>query len=467
MSDINLLNEIVIEDEIALKADEASSIRRVNKKTFSLLVGNYWLLFSAALLILSLIINQIPLLLVSLIFFLTGSIARIWDKYCLSRIEFRRKLSSERAFFGDNIYLEISVANRKPLPLPWFQIEEEIPTDISITTDSSLLSGQEEGDVTSEMSELYQKVTYGWFNRENRTNISHNLSLGWYNRITRRYPVACNRRGLFPFVPTRIRSGDLFGIFSRESHIMKQHYLIVYPKMVPLEQLGIPSRQLFGDIRTRSHIFEDPILTMGIRDYQFGDSLKRVHWKATARTRKLQTKIFELTTTTDIALFLDVRTTNLMVFGVVPELLELAVVTAASITNHTITAGYRTGLYVNQKKRFPDEPMRIPPGQHSNQMMHILDALAQVTAFEAMPITRLLQNESRNLSWGSTIMVVSSYVTDELLSVLYSMKRSGRKIVLVTIGDQTPVSSTGDLTVFNVSESVSWRDIDSLSLRGS
>ena len=146
MSDINLLNEVVIEDEIALKLDEASSIRHVNKKTFSLLVGNYWLLFSAALLILSLIINQIPLLLVSLIFFLTGSIARIWDRYCLSRIEFRRKLSSERAFFGDRIYLEISVANRKPLPLPWFQIEEEIPADISVTSDSSLLSQREEGN---------------------------------------------------------------------------------------------------------------------------------------------------------------------------------------------------------------------------------------------------------------------------------------------------------------------------------
>lgn len=459
MSDFNLMNQVVIEDEIVLKADEASSVRRVNKKTFSLLVGNSWLLFTAVLLLLSLIINQIPLLLVSLIFFLTGSIARIWDKYCLSRIEFRRKLSSERAFFGDNIYLDISVANRKPLPLPWFQIEEEIPVDLTITTESSPRREQEENTIVRE-----NLATYGWYNRDNRTNISHNISLGWYNKVTRRYPIQCDRRGLFAFGPTRIQSGDLFGIFSRESHIMKQHYLIVYPKMVPLETLGIPSRQLFGDIRTRSHIFEDPILTMGIRDYQFGDSLKRVHWKATARTRKLQTKIFELTTTTDIALFLDVRTTNLSVFGVMPELLELAIVTAASITNHTISAGYRTGLYVNQKKRFPNEPMRIPPGQHSDQMMHILDALAQVTAFESMTMTQLIQNESRNLSWGSTIMVVSAYVTDELLSTLYNMKRSGRKIVLVTIGDQTPVSSTDELTVFHVSESISWRDIDSISL---
>ncbi len=462
MSDINLSTESVIQNEIALKIDEASSVRRVSKKSFSLLVGNYWLMFSVALLILSLFIHQIPLLLVSLLFFLTGSVARIWDRYCLSRIEFRRKLSSERAFFGDKIYLEISVANRKPLPLPWFQLEEEVPADLTIITENSPRSGQKESENIDE-----NFMTYGWYNRENRANLSHNISLGWYNRITRRYPVTCDRRGIFAFGPTLIRSGDLFGIFSRESHIMKQHYLIVYPKMVPLEQLGIPSRQLFGDIRTSSHIFEDPVLTMGIRDYQFGDSLKRIHWKATARTRKLQTKIFELTTTTDIALFLDVRTAKLSVFGSVPELLELAVVTAASIANYTVAAGYRTGLYVNQRKRFPDEPMRIPPGQHTNQMMHILDALAQVTAFESMPMTRLIQNESRNLPWGSTILVISAFVTDELLSTLYSMRRGGRKVVLVTIGGNTP-SSTGDgLSVFNVSDDISWREIESISMRGS
>ena len=171
MSDINLLHEIAIEDQIALKADEASSIRRVNKKTFSMLVGNYWLLFSAALLILSLIINQVPLLLVSLIFFLTGSIARIWDKYCLSRIEYQRKLSAERAFFGDNIYFAISVANRKPLPLPWFQIEEEIPAEITVITESS---PRTEGGETGTVSE--NLVTYGWYNRDNRRNINHNIS---------------------------------------------------------------------------------------------------------------------------------------------------------------------------------------------------------------------------------------------------------------------------------------------------
>jgi uncharacterized protein (DUF58 family) len=304
-----------IPDGITLP-DEVASTRRVNKRLFSLMIGNYWIFISVALVILSFLLNQVPLLLVALIFFLTGAIARLWEKYCLSRIEYSRKLSSEKAFFGDEVYLDISVANRKPMPLPWFAIEEEVPGDIN------LVKGSTAPVPDRESARVSDGVTYGWYNRDNRANLSNYISLGWYNRITRRYQIKCDRRGLFAFGPTMIRSGDLFGIFNREAYLIKRDYLTVYPKIVSLEQLGIPSRQLNGDIRTKSHIFEDPVLTMGIRDYQFGDSLKRVHWKATARARKMQSKVYDLTTTTDIALFLDTRTTQPSIFGSVTELLN-------------------------------------------------------------------------------------------------------------------------------------------------
>ena len=50
------------------------------------------------------------------------------------------------------------------------------------------------------------------------------------------------------------------------------------------------------------------MLTAGVREYRFGDSLKRIHWKSTARLGRLQTKVYEPTTTVDISLCLDVRT---------------------------------------------------------------------------------------------------------------------------------------------------------------
>ena len=430
-------------DEITLLKEEAASTRKVTSVAFGKLLGNYWLLTTALLLLISLLMHQVPLLLISLLLFLTGGVARLWERHCLTRLEYQRHLSSNRAFFGDEVQLEVEVANRKPLPLPWVQIEDSIPSDVT------LLKGR--------TSPSYEP---------GRQFLSNLLSLGWYHKVKRRYPMRCLHRGCFAFGPTRIRSGDLFGIFNREIKIKREDYLMVYPKIVPLEKLGIPSNQPIGDIRTRRHIFEDPILTLGVRDYHFGDSLKRIHWKTTARLGKLQTKVFEPTTTTDMGIFLDVRTMKPTFWGSVPQLLELGIMAAASISNHALKAGYRVGLYVNQRKRFPDELIRIPPSQHTDQLLHILEALAQIDVSETMTIARLVQNESRNLAWGSTMVVISAMPTDALLSNLIKMKRSGRRVALIAVGGSEPSISKDGLTVYHIREEVAWRELETLSVKG-
>ena len=429
-------------DEMTLLKDEVSSSRRVTNAAFSKVIGNYWLFITVLLLIISLLMKQVPLLLISLLFFLTGGVARLWERYCLSRVEYRRRLSTHRAFFGDEVQLEIEVANRKPLPLPWIQVEDAIPSDVT------LLKGR--------TSPSY---------RPDRLILNNLLSLGWYHRITRRYTMRCLQRGYFTFGPTRIRSGDLFGIFNREKEIRQEDYLIVYPRIVPLEKLGIAANQPAGDIRTRRHIFEDPILTLGVREYRSGDSLKRIHWKTTARLGQLQTKVFEPTTTTDMTIFLDVRTIRPSLWGYGPQLLELAIIAAASISNHALKEGYRVGLYANKRKRFPDELIRIPPSQHTNQLLRILEALAQIGPTEVMNIDRLVQNESRNLTWGSTMVVITAMPTDALLSTLAKMRRGGRRVALIVVGGPAPSMRKDGISVYHIREEIAWRELETLSVR--
>lgn len=407
------------------------------------MLGSYWLIIAALLFITSLILHQVPLFLASLLFFLAGGVARLWKRYCLSRVEYQRRLSANRVFFGEEVQLEVEVANRKPLPLPWIQIDDEIPAEVELLKGRTSPSG-----------------------KVNRVLLSNLFSLSWYHKVKRRYPMRCLQRGCFAFGPTHIRSGDLFGFFSREMEIPQVDYLTVYPRIVPLEKLGIPSKQLLGDIRTRSHIFQDPVLTSGVRDYQFGDSLKRIHWKTTARRGQLQTKVFEPTTTIDMGIFLDVRTMQPPFWGGVPQLLELVVIAAASIANHAMATGYRVGLYVNQNKRFANEPIRIPPSQHTDQLLHILEALAQVHPSETMPIARLAQQEGRNLPWGSTMVVISTWPTDILFSTLVNIKRAGRRVALILVGGTGPSISKDGLTVYHIRDDVVWRDLETVRMEG-
>lgn len=405
------------------------------------MLGELWLLITVVLLILSLILHQVPLLLVSLLIFLAGGIARLWGKYCLHRVEYHRHLSSNRVFFGEEVLIEIEVSNRKPLPLPWVQTEDEIPKEVTL--------------IRGTTSPSYSPTHI----------ILNNLfSLSWYHKIKRRYPVKCLQRGYFTFGPASISSGDLFGFFKRHQQIEPQDYLIVYPKFLPLDKLGIPSKQPLGDIRTRNHIFQDPILTLGVREYQFGDSLKRIDWKSTARLGQLQTRVFEPTTTVDMGIFLDVRTVKYPNWGSISELLELVIVTTASIANYALSEGYRVGLYVNQNKRNSLELIRIPPSQQTDQFKNILEALAPIQPIEIMSLSRLVLNESRNLPWGSTCVVITAVLSDELLATLTHMKRVGRKIALILVGNKEKLKPVYSFPVYYVSDKIAWYKMDTLKI---
>jgi uncharacterized protein (DUF58 family) len=240
---------------------------------------------------------------------------------------------------------------------------------------------------------------------------------------------------------------------------------MVYPRILPLAKLGIPSRQPVGDIRARADIFQDPILTLGVREYQPGDSLKHIHWKSTARTGKLQTKIFETTTTSDVALFYDVRTTKPPIQGVVPERLELGIVAAASLANSALSQGHRVGLYINQNRRFTNQPLRLAPSQNPDQFRHILEALAGVHPLDMMPLGQLIQRESTLLGWGSTITAISAAPTDLLVATLLRMRRTGRRVMLVVIGNEKP-AATGGISVYHVGDDVNWSEIEQLSITG-
>ena len=410
--------------------------------------GRYWLYIAVLLFIVSLIINQIPLLLISLFFLFAGGVSRLWGRYCLSRVEYQRSLSANCVFFGEDVQLEVEVTNRKMLPLPWIQIDDELPEAVTLS--------REKTSPSPETSHVLLT------NRMLLTNI---LSMNWYHKVKRRYQMHCIQRGYFEFGPARLYSGDMFGFFRRETEVQALDYLMVYPKILPLEKLGIPSTQPLGDIRTRNYLFQDPILTIGVRDYNYGDSLKHIHWKSTARLGQLQTRVFEPTTTIDMGIFLDVRTTEKQYWGhIIPQLFELVVIVAASVANYAMTNGYCVGLYSNGNLWFSPELIRIPPSQHPDQIRYILEALAKVQPVEIIPIAELVVDDGRNMSWGSSLVVISAVPTDELLATLLNMKRAGRKVALIKVGDVgSPISVEG-LNVYYVREDVAWRELESLQI---
>ncbi len=404
-------------------------------------MGTGFLVVAAALLVLAGVLHQGGLLLVGVLLVLLFGVTRLWEKYALRRVEYSRRLSTTRAFFGDEVRLELSVANRKPLPLPWLSVAEELDEALTLT------SG------TTQPSALPGRVV-----------LNYVMPLGWYRKVTRAYTMQCLKRGYFSFGPAKIQSGDYFRFRVQDMEVGDPCHLVVYPKIVPLEQLGIPSRDPFGDLRVRRHLFQDPVRVSSIREYAYGDPMRRIHWKATARTGQLQTKVFEHTTSPNLAVFLDVRTVKPPLWGVIPQLMETAVITAASIANDVIDRGYRVGLYINQPYSNSNQSVRLPPSSHPDQLLRILEALAGAGPPETLAIDRLVQREAAGLPWVSTLVVVTAVPTAPLLATLAGLHRMGRPVALVIVGGEKPPFTLNSLPLYHVSAEAPWEKAQSVAV---
>ena len=94
------------------------------------LIGDTGVSLSIVLLIAAAVAGLPILLLVALVLLTITGTTAFWRRNCLNSIEYRRTFSADRAFVGDEIELTVQIVNRKLLPLPWLQVEDELPTTL-------------------------------------------------------------------------------------------------------------------------------------------------------------------------------------------------------------------------------------------------------------------------------------------------------------------------------------------------
>lgn len=391
------------------------------------LVGDTGLLLAATLLLLAGIARLPVLLLVALVLLTVTGLTALWRRFCLNAVEYHRSFSQHRAFVGETVELSVQIINRKLLPLPWLEVEDELPEEL----------GLEGGKIDISTQPL-------------RMLVRGLLSLRWYERVTRRYQVQCHARGYHTFGPVQLRSGDIFGFFSNQVTLPGLDRLLVYPQVVPLEELGLPSKQPFGDRKAQLRVLEDPLRIAGVREYVAGDSLKRVHWKASARTQRLQVKLQEPSATLDVLLFLNITTFIPDWQGSIPVLLEEAITVAASLATHSFEQDYRVGLYVNTSAFGSDQQVKLPPARDPDQITRMLEALAKVSGFSTISMESFLQRESRNLPWGATIVLVTAVTTEAMLASLLRMRRAGHRVAMLLVGGHALPSDLPGIQVYNV-----------------
>jgi uncharacterized protein (DUF58 family) len=337
------------------------------------------------------------------IFYLFAGIylaSRFWMRRARRAIVITRDFPP-RAFLGEQLTVKLTVHNQGRLPLPWLVINETFSTVLASPP-------------------FFQQV----------------LALGGQESHTLEYPLTARRRGFYDIGPMQVETGDLLGLTRGLRRTIPAQPLIVYPKIVPIARLRLPTHSPQVVLPTPVPLFKDPTRMTGVQPYQTGDNPRHIHWPATATQGRLLVKQFESAIARDSAVFLNLDLADYGRSGQAAVAIELAVVAAASVANHilqreNLPAGlFAAGLdpLTEQAQQF-----RLPPAKGRGQLMQMLEVLARVEGTPDRRFIPTIRQESVHLSWGTTVTVITGGQSDELLLTLLSLKRAGFQVALVLV----------------------------------
>ncbi len=273
------------------------------------------------------------------------------------------------------------------------------------------------------------------------------------------YTIKARRRGYYQIGPAIVETGDLLGLYRRFRVASKPDFLLVLPKLIPLAGYEIASRRPVGEIQVSYRSIEDPTLLSGIRDYQIGDSLNRVHWRATARVGKLQSKVFQPTTVAGAMIVLDMhRKSNPDQHE--PVRTDLAITAAASIAHTLYQMQQQFGLVTNgrdaidriqhegwvtdyrsrdaaQKSlRAEGEDSRLrpivhPAGRGPEHFHHLHRTLARLERTDGLELSNLLLETQSRLPRDASVIAIVQQVDEISALALGMLARQGYAVTAI------------------------------------
>ncbi|MBO9625502.1 MAG: DUF58 domain-containing protein [Microbacterium sp.] len=155
------------------------------------------------------------------------------------------------------------------------------------------------------------------------------------------YLITGVRRGIWPIGPLVLRTVDPFGLAQREQAFGETRTVTVVPEIFTLAPLTVKVGAAGGTARTSSSRLGQGSDNLSPRRYIPGDSMRRIHWRATAHRGQLMVRQEEEESSPDALVVLDRSALHWPEPGEKADpAFEAAVSLCASAAVHLVQEGY-------------------------------------------------------------------------------------------------------------------------------
>jgi uncharacterized protein (DUF58 family) len=277
-------------------------------------------------------------------------------------------------------------------------------------------------------------------------------------RRTVAYPLPALRRGRYAVGPTAVSASDPFGLVVADSRSSDTAELVVRPQHEALAPLTLPMAWRDGGSTSSHSVGSGGSDDASVRDYRYGDDLRKIHWRSSARSGGLMVRQEERPWHGRSLVLLDTRTTAFPSSAGVSEspAFEWTVSAAASISCHLAERGRRVLLVDGSGGTAHDETVA---------MLDLLADTKPARRADIDPLSDALCGLGRD---ASVFAILAGYDRAALTELTVRPRTPGSAVALLVRPSTFPTTSSAPPPdpEKNSTEDADWRVIAD-SLRGS
>lgn len=307
------------------------------------------------------------------------------------------------------------------LEVPRVEIDQPIP--VSVVVENQKLIGIPFLKVTEHFPENFSLGTY-----------RYTVFIMPFQRVKRAYQVQVCARGLYKLKETTLELGDFTGLNSREMTFINQQEIIVLPRPVELSEVLTPYGALSGDISVKRWILEDPLVTVGIREYSGNEPQRYIHWPSSARSGQLMVRNFDFTTDSRAMVVLNIETMKPCALPFESELIEMSISICRGILEEFEDSRIPYGFASNALNMEDGEERGYfnSPSLGAYHLETQIDILGRAVYNGALLFDRKLKALIKRQGDYSTAVIITPRILDIYLEPLEALGRVVQNLIIIT-----------------------------------
>lgn len=303
----------------------------------------------------------------------------------------------------------ISLTNKSRRILPFLRVRERIGDDMRIHTADSFI-------VTD--SSKRRTVTFSAWLRPRQV-------------LLHRVPVSIARRGRYYLLPLTVAAGDFLGLNETVRTTERFSEVVVVPKRAPQQRISEVLGGFLGDVSVRRFLFEDPVLTLGFREYTGREPMKSIAWTQTARSGSLMVKNYDHTMEPTVSVLLNADTRSKNGEELLERCYSIARTVCEALEEKKIKYAFRTNAIISGSRKGLTDTRE---GLGERHFYGILEGLGRASLDASSTLGGLIYDALRPTgeSTNGYILITPEQPRRYMQEIARLRERSGGRLLVIT-----------------------------------